>query len=597
MISPSAVLQESNVNKLRLLRWKARTDLVWFCNNVLGYPDINEKVHGPFIRNLQKFPKPSEAELVENDQYLNGKWVYKPLRPMLELEGKRRMLLLDPRGNLKTSCNVIAHTIQWIINYPDIAVAVIQSNLDKASDFTREIKNHFTRNPVFRELFPEHCPILKKANDWGTAESFVTEARGRACTRREPTVRAASIEKGLAGSHFDLIKYSDIVDETNSLNDISCKSIFDKFALSLNLLVSGSHWADVEGTRYSDADAYGEIIKGQLAIPEEKRDWNIFVRGVFEKDTKGKPRRYSPEEVELPDLLDAEGKPVSIWPERHKVDEIMSRYLLNPYITSAQMFNYPNRAIGGQTIFPITDSLPKWKTRKDFKDHVWVSHWEITVDTAETTNLRSNYSVITVGAWDQAGRLYIVDIKRGKWLAAELIARLVGVWMQTKALSKNGYVRVRIEETGYVRGLMYGLKQYLDQRGLYMDIQPFKVNNQKSKAENITNTLQTPYKTGQLIFLDDLTEKEALLEELKKAPFPPTDDILDTLAAFYKDKEWLGRLQQRPETRPFELPINQDREVARRQKMFETALGLTDVFGEAQGGPAYDTNHPLTGGL
>ena len=595
MIERQQKIDPAVIDRIRYARWKARTDLQWLCNHVLGYPDVSERVHGPLIRNLQQFKKPLEAQIYDNDRYEGGKWQYSPLCHMLELRGKRRVLLLDFRGGLKTTINAISHSIQWIINYPDCSIAILQANIDKATDIVREIKNHFTRNPVFRELFPEHCPPAKKANDWGTADSFTTEARSYTNTRKEPTIRAASIEKGLAGSHFDIIKYSDIVDETNSMTADSCTVIFNKFVLSQNLLVSALYWIDVEGTRYDEFDTYGQLIRAQRQIAEEKRDWNIFIRGVFEKDTKGEPRQYNAAELELPDLLDAEGQPISVWPERHPVTQIMSEYVLNPAIVSAQKFNYPNRAIGGQTVFPINEQYPKWKSRQDFKDRVWVNHWEITVDTAETTNQRSNYSVITVGAWDNAGRLYITDIKRGKWLAAELIARLVATYNQVRALSKNGYVRVRIEETGYVRGLMYGLKQYLDQRGLYMHIEPFKTNNQKSKAENLQATLQYPYKTGNLIFLDDLAEKEALVDELKKFPFPLTDDILDTLAAFFKDKEWLGRLTARPDTQPAYLPAT----VRNQQREFEKWLGLDPSIYEGghQSGPAWDEKHPLTGGL
>jgi hypothetical protein len=43
------VIDEKMLHQLKLMRWKARTDLIWLCNNVLGFPDINEKIHGPLI--------------------------------------------------------------------------------------------------------------------------------------------------------------------------------------------------------------------------------------------------------------------------------------------------------------------------------------------------------------------------------------------------------------------------------------------------------------------------------------------------------------------------------------------------------------------
>lgn len=592
--------EDPRLRKLKLARWRARTDLLWLCNEILGYKDVSNRVHGPLLDRLQKFPKPTEAQFEENDVFSHGKWTYKPLVPMMDLQGKRRLLILDSRGLLKSSINAISHTIQWIINYPDMAIAILQANIDKAADLIKEIKNHFTNNPRFRELFPEHCPELRKIETFGTQLEFTTKARGAAVTRKEPTVRGASIEKGLAGSHFDLMKYSDIVDENNSMNPEICRTIFKKFVLSQNLLVSPRFWIDVEGTRYDEKDTYGEIIRGQEMIPEERRDWEIYVRGIFEKDTGGRPRKYTYDEVRLPDKIGADGLPISIWPERFPSAGVMAEYVMEPYLVSCQKYNFPNHAAGGQTIFPVNDKYPAWKSREDFNQRVLVSYYEIRVDTAETVGERSNHSVITVGAWDAAGRLYIVEILRGKWLAAELIANVIATHNRYQARSRNGFVRVAIEETAYVRGLMLGFANYMHQRGVHIPIETVKIDNTKSKTDNIVRTLQYPYMTKQIIFLEDLKEKETLLKELEGMPKPLTDDILDTLAAFYKGKEWHGRLNARPEpTNADQLLSNTfqtDVATRRRQLEFARLLGFTGEPGEFHTSPM-DPTLARTGGL
>ena len=850
----SELSMDERIRRIRIARWKARTDLRWFANEILGYKDVSEEVHGPLLSRLQKFPSPDSVTIEQNDRFVNGTWEYRPLIPMMDLPGKRRLLILDSRGCLKTTLNAISHTLQWIINYPDIAIAIIQANLDKAEDIISEIKNHFTKNPRFRELFPEHCPDLKKVESFGTQAEFTTRARGRAVTRKEPTVRGASIEKGLAGSHFDLMKYSDIVDENNSNNAEICKTIFRKFVLSQNLLVSPRFWIDVEGTRYDEKDTYGEIIRGQEMLPEEKRDWNIFVRGIFKKDTGGKPRLYTYAEVRLPDLLDENKLPISIWPDRFPADGILSEYAMDPYLVSCtpgwgkilmsdwsereikdvevgnevvgfeeepqpgsichliksrvlatgselgkvykyttnkggvffstsdhlwfcgrkektrkyyktpkvgnkvvrvyrplpnnnpllwsylgglidgeghfsksgsniticqsvtknpqvsakiqetletlgitynphpryekqpdgsinktilwdlqggrnlrmsvmlncphlgkrdqaeaqlwnlgsrvghqdgpsekivsaqlvgempvywlqttsgnyisqqyaskncQKFNFPNHAAGGQTVFPVDDKYPAWKSRLDFEQRVLVSHYEIRVDTAQTIGERSNHSVITIGAWDNAGRLYIVDIRRGKWLAAELIAQIIAAYTTYQRKSRNGFVRVAIEETAYVTGLMLGFRQYCDQRGLHIPIETVKIDNTKSKTENIVRTLQYPYMTKQIIFLDDLKEKDALLSELSGMPKPLTDDILDTLAAFYKGKEWLGRLNARQDPTHIEQVISNrvSPADAYRQRQFARMLGLSGDFDSPSDSHGMHPDLAKTGGL
>jgi len=278
----------------------------------------------------------------------------------------------------------------------------------------------------------------------------------------------------------------------------------------------------------------------------------------------------------------------------------MAEYVMEPYLVSCQKFNFPNHAAGGQTIFPVNDKYPAWKSREDFNQRVLVSYYEIRVDTAETIGERSNHSVISVGAWDSAGRLYIVEINRGKWLAAELIAHVVATYTRYQQKSRNGFVRVGIEETAYVRGLMLGFKNYMHQRGVHIPLETFKVDNTKSKTENIVRCLQYPYMTKQIIFLDDLKEKETLIKELEGMPKPLTDDILDTLAAFYKGKEWHGRLNARPEASNADQMLNTafqtDLATKRRQQEFARLLGFTGEPGDYSTSPM-DPTLARTGGL
>jgi hypothetical protein len=158
--------------ELRMARWKARTDLGWLCRNILGFEHVTDlnsypnkledgpdgPLHQPIIDILQKFPTPTQDQFYKHDIPSGNTWLYTPILPITKLPDLRRTLILDPRGFLKTTINVVGHTIQWILNYPDIAIMIIQSNGDKANDFLNKIKKHFQGNEKFRRLFPEHCP-------------------------------------------------------------------------------------------------------------------------------------------------------------------------------------------------------------------------------------------------------------------------------------------------------------------------------------------------------------------------------------------------------------------------------------------------------
>lgn len=588
------------VAKLRKARWRARTDLLFLCNEILGYRDVDPEVHGGLIERLQHFPRPVGPEAEETfDRFERGKWIYRPIVPITQLPGKRRLLILDARGHLKTTINAQAHVIQWIINYPDIAILIVQSTSDKAEAILAEIKRHFQGNHRFRELFPEHCP-QRRIFEWGTQSAFTTEARSRSCTRKEPTVMAVGIETGSAGYHFDVIKFSDIVEQKNSKNPEMCRVITDNFYMMENLLVSPNYWIDVEGTRYHFGDVYGTIIESEWhRKPPERRTWNFYVRSCFKRKIPGgKPPQYTPDELTLPWELDAEGKRIPWWPRdrsgnpRFTLEALEAMESQNPYIFSCQQLNMPSGS--GITIFQVDEKRPVKIKRKIFEERIRISHYDITVDTAESDSPDANYSAIVVGAWSAHGKCYIVEVIHGRFLPDKLIEKI----LLTAAKYRRRLNSVKIEKTPFVTGLMAGLRRQMDLSGYYAPIELIPRDTRTSKIQRITNTLQPWYTAGDVVFLDDLgidDENERarvwshLLTELEQFPLSRTDDLLDAISDLFQNKPWFGREQARPSPEV-------ERDIAVRRY-----LGIEDPFeeweGEDSGPPRVPSWLESTGGL
>jgi len=538
-------LPEDVYQKLVTTRWRCRTDLKFLCNEVLGFKDVSEELHGPVIANLQQFPLPDVETQRSSDRIIDGKWYFTSPTRMLDLEGRRRMLLIDSRGFLKTTINIIAHTIQWIINYPDIALLIVQSNSAKAEAFLREIKQHFQGNPRLRALFPEHCP-MKRIMEWGTQTQFTSEARSITALRREPTVVAGSIDKGMAGYHFDLIKFSDIVDPSNITGN-GLQQVKDSFGMMHNLLISPLYWIDVEGTRYHMDDLYGKIIEDEDKATEDMKEWNMFIRGATFREWGGKPEEYTMEALlTRPEVIDKDGLPKSRWPTRFPNKDLASMKRKNRfmYMTQQQQLPMPT---DGDAYFPVNHAYPTWISRKDFKQNIRVAAYEITVDTAETINKKADYTVIIVAAWSGNGKCYIDKIIMGQFLPDQTISKILN-----EALTHYGKLRsIKIEETGYVRGMKSSLQRKMDMNGITLPITFVKRDTQVGKEERIAQTLQPPYRAHELIFLDDLgltvdseeylLTKSELLEELKNFPAAKHDDILDAISDLWQNKGWHGR--------------------------------------------------------
>lgn len=545
-------LSNDQMLNLKKARWLARTDLQYLCNHILGYPHIHRPFHSGILDTLQRFPKPTQEQFYKNDDLSTGYVKYIPLMNIKKLEGSRRNLILDYRSSMKTTINAISHTIQWILNYPNISILVCQSNTEKAEEILTEIKRHFQTNEKFRQLFPEHCP-QKKIFDWGTKSRFTTEYRNYnfvemhkmhdEVSHKEETVCTAGIDKGLAGKHLDILKFSDIVDPSNAKTDSGCREVIKNYYLMESLLTDLTYWIDVEGTRYSYNDLYGYIAEKETQKPPERRVWSIYARSCYKKKTKNnEPQKFTVEELDLPDIEDPQRitpkNPkghISWWEERFPVEYFEDKRESEPYTFSSQYLLKPLAAEPGMIPFIVDDKLPFWQDPKAFKDRVPVAYYDIAVDTAETDGKRSNHSAIVVGAFTNSGRCIIVDIIHGKFLPDVLIKEIIKAYMKYNPRS------VKIEKTSFVRGLMPGLRKECESMGIHIPVEEVGVSNKLAKTEKIIKVLQPLYVSGHIRFLDNLKHKNELLQEFMKFPAWERNDILDAISTLFDNKEYFGR--------------------------------------------------------
>jgi len=545
-------LGAAQYQNLKKARWLARTDLQFLCNEVLGYTHIHRPFHSGLLEVLQKFPYPNAEQFEKNDDLSSGYVKYVPIQNIVTLEGSRRNLILDFRSSMKTTVNAIAHTIQWILNYPNISILVIQSNSEKAEEILGEIKRHFQTNEKFRQLFPEHCP-QKKIFDWGTKAEFTTEYRNfnfkemhaqhNNETHKESTVITAGIDKGIAGKHCDVLKFSDIVDPSNAKTESGCHEVRKNYFLMEPILTTLSYWIDVEGTRYNYNDLYGYIAEKEAEKAPEQRVWKIYARSCYRKKTKdGKPQKFTIDELDLPDLTDpSKVTPrnpngyMSWWEERFAVEFFEDKRQTEPYTFSSQYHLKPMAAEPGMVPFIVNDKLPVFVKAKAFKDTIPIAYYDIAVDTAETDGKRSNFSAIVVGAFTAGGNCIICDIIHGKFLPDKLIDEIIF------AYNKYNPRSVKIEKTSFVRGLMPGLRKECEKQNIFIPIEEVGVSNRLAKTEKIIKVLQPLYVNGHLRFLDNLAKKQELLQELQKFPAWERNDILDAMSTLFDNKEYFGR--------------------------------------------------------
>lgn len=523
------------------IQQECRTNLLKLCA-VLGYADVNEKVHGPILDILQKFKGGTHTEVSPLV------YRYTPAVPLWQLEGNRRTLILYPRGHLKTTIITIAHTIQWIINYPDIRVLLSMATGDQAEKVMRELKGHFQYNENFRSVFPEFCPPADRVSDFGSRDEFIVP--NRQLVRKEPTVWTCTVGKTIAGVHPDVIKNSDLVDKENVKTPGGINDVISHFRFLNPLLErydardgfpSSTGWNDVEGTKYDFGDLHSTL--------EKSPDWNKLVMGAHNSDYSKIlwPSRFSKESLQAT--------------QREMGDWEYSAQYLNKCIPTGDGLCDPKDVvfIPSQVLRSLLPSL----------------RLHVTVDLAGMESTRKgDWTVIMVGGFDSNGRLYVIEIHCGHYSPEEVINLIFSIHARYPNV-----IDYKVEKDAHARVLLPFLQREMSVRQRYPCIYPIKRDTHQSKQHRIRG-LRPWFKTGIVRFNDDipLATKQELLEEVTQFPSESSgvhDDILDTLADQMQNQEGDGV--------NYDVIANPPQDV---QSQFGRARGIDRFMGFSETGAA-----------
>lgn len=399
------------VEQLAALRHRCLTDLYFLCKDVLGYKDLVPHVHQPIC-----------------DTYLK----IDPSKTLFEQSDMKTRMVLAPRGTFKTTISLGA-IIQLILAFPNIRILVLTGTQDLAWRMVGDVKRHFQSNDVLRAIFPE-CAI-PSGKKWGADDEFTVPSRTQQF--REPTLSSSTLDSVKAGIHVDVISVDDAVNEVNSNTPLQCQKTIDAFD-SLTYVLEPGGYTNVNGTRYQIWDLYGKLIerhKAQLKRIEEIEAsgadddddpevvsfkytvlsaWKVLNPASTPKDEYG---RYilTKKDVQL------------LFPERLKFRSLYKQYRDNPKGFCCQMLNDPESA--QESDRPFTHSLvethcvpytqlPYASACKDF------IMWDL-AGANQSKGIDLDYSVGAVGRLDTKGRLFIIDMVRGRWNATQQAAQIV----------------------------------------------------------------------------------------------------------------------------------------------------------------------------
>lgn len=282
---------------LRLLRdkkrWLCRNDLFYLCcitghDRIAKYPEI----YKPFCDEVSlmnwkivqlNMHKPSEDML--------------PVRNVIEDEKEIHLqrLYLCYRTFYKTSIITRLHTLQLLLNFPNIHICINHNKQINASDNLVTIKDYFLTTEL-KVLFPEYIP---KGKEWGNMTGFSVACR-KDKNRVEDNIEAAGVDTEITGRHYEIAKKNDLVTEKSVTTEEQLKKTLDwdeRFNIG-HFDDPQIKLQDYEGTRYHFADLYSirknnpNIKLIEIPLLKDGNPDNITLENIHN------PKRFSVEGIE-----------------------------------------------------------------------------------------------------------------------------------------------------------------------------------------------------------------------------------------------------------------------------------------------------------
>lgn len=397
----------------QIIAERCKVDLFYLVKYILGGGDlIDPRVHGPVCKSFRHlvFKKNPEESLkyqfpsdygrteeegigTEADHLAFEEW-QKQFEPNVDAAHAVRdkvdinltsLLIMLPRGTLKTSIITIGGAIQWLLNYGEDRVGLDSETVTKTRGFLTEIKGHFEGNDKLREVYHTIYGMYpddkSKKQQWST-EMIVMPSRTRA--RKEPSIDCLGIGTTRNGFHYDIAFLDDLHSEINTKSTEEINRVKEHRKLVYSLLDPGAPQV-VICTRWAFSDAYQEIID------EEHEDFNFITRSAMSPTGN----------LFYPSRLDA-----------RTLDRF--KRLLGPYLYSCQYLNNPTDTDDATFVrenfqYMTRDQMSKRKI-----------NWYGLVDPSYG-GPSSDYCAIVIAGVDAQGRYYVKHILRKKMTYLEII--------------------------------------------------------------------------------------------------------------------------------------------------------------------------------
>ena len=362
------------------------------------------------------------------------KQVHVPLCKFLQDSTIQNKLIVLPRSFLKSTLACINLPIWLALSNPNVRVLIACNIIDNAMNHLRTIKHIFERNTLFRHLYPDLIPDIRKVQ-WSDHAVTVRRTGGYG----EATFTAAGVGVNIVGTHYDVVimddiltaKKDDVTGDELAPSQLDIDRAIGWYKLAISLFDTPSKGLTFYiGTRWAVHDVIDHIL-------EFDKSFEPYIQNVYIKGTKAEP----------------------IYPERFNqkaLDQIKMRQ--GPYIYASQYLLNPlpiEKMVFKPEYIQYFDRLP-------FNASYWIYTY---VDPAISSKKDAcNTAIITI-ARTSDNKIYVIECIRKKGMSVNELAK------EIFAVHKRYKPRlIGIESVAYQEAIGKHLKEQMREKNYFFNV-------------------------------------------------------------------------------------------------------------------------------
>lgn len=414
----------------------------------------------------------------------------------------RCVAIAAPRGHAKSTCVTHAYVLAQVLFRGSQFVVIGSETESQSVDFLNDIKAELLENSDLRELFG-----VKKFLKDSQTDIIVMMS-----DKHQFRIVAKGSEQKLRGMKWrgkrpDLFVGDDMEGDEQVLNQ-DRREKFMKWVYGAVLPMLSDHGK----VRFVGTILHMAAFL-EAHMPDEKDPECVKTELSTKLCKEGSlwwSARFKAHDHDYQNIL---------WPE--KFSEHKLRLLRKDYVERGFPEVYSQEYLN----IPIDESTAFFK-REDFLESKDVGRlrYYAAVDFAISQKERADYTVIAVAGVDMEGKVHVVDIRRGRWDALQIIEEMFSV---QKRYEPELYT---VESGSIEKAIGPFLKSEMYKRNVFLNLNPLVPTKDKQSR---ARSLQARMRAGGVCFTTNTDWFPDLQQEMLRFPRDMHDDQVDALA-------WIG---------------------------------------------------------